>query len=164
MMNRIFLLLGSNEGNRFQLMEQAQQMIKSTAGEIMNESHMYETAAWGNEKQHPFLNKVLEIQTTKDKKELLQFIAETEKQLGRVRKEKWGARRIDIDILFFNNEIIHEPDLTIPHHQMHLRRFTLEPLAEIAGDFTHPVFHKTINELLKECADPLPVKMLNNAV
>ncbi len=163
-LNRVFLLIGSNEGNRFILMEQAQRLIESGAGKIVTASHVYETAAWGNENQNSFLNQAIEIQTTKGVRELLQFFQKTEKQLGRIRKEKWGTRLIDIDILFFNRKIINEPDLIIPHCQMHLRRFTLEPLAEIAGDFVHPQFYKTINELLKECTDDLPVKKLSHAV
>lgn len=156
--------MGSNMGNRFQMLEQAQQMIEKKAGKIIAASHVYETAAWGNENQNSFLNTTIQIETPKSAVQLLEVLQAIEKSLGRNRKRKWEPRLIDIDILFFNNDIIYEENLTVPHPQMHLRRFTLQPLAEIAGGFIHPVFDKTITDLLNECTDTLPVTMLTHAL
>ena len=104
------------------------------------------------------MNQVLELQTNMPAREVLQKVLAIEHSLGRKREEKWGSRVIDIDILFYGEAVINEPDLKVPHPELHNRRFTLEPLAEIAADFVHPVLNKDILQLKNELNDSLIVK------
>ncbi|MCJ8209953.1 2-amino-4-hydroxy-6-hydroxymethyldihydropteridine diphosphokinase [Mucilaginibacter sp. RS28] len=156
----VFLLLGSNLGDRFSYLEKARRAIRDNVGEIIKKSSVYETAAWGKENDPDYLNQVLEVQTKQNAPDLLKTLLEIELTMGRERKEVWAARTIDIDILFFEKEIIDQDNLIVPHPRLHLRRFTLEPLAEIAPDFVHPVLGKTITELKNELPDSLTVKKL----
>ncbi len=117
-------------------------------------------AAWGLEDQPSFLNQALAIHTTFSARILLDKLLKIEKDFGRKREAKYGPRLIDIDILFFNSEVIEEKGLTIPHPQFHKRRFALQCLDDIASSFIHPVFHKSVKTLLAECDDPLPVNKL----
>jgi 2-amino-4-hydroxy-6-hydroxymethyldihydropteridine diphosphokinase len=156
-MNVSYILTGSNLGNREDYLLNAKNAIVETAGAIADNSFIYETAAWGLENQPSFLNQALKIYTVLSAKDLLNSLLKTEKDLGRVRDEKYGPRIIDIDILFFNKEVIDEKGLTIPHPQLHKRRFALQCLNDIAPTFIHPVFHKNVNQLLQECTDALPV-------
>ena len=159
-MNQTYLLIGGNLGNREKNLEKARQLIAAEAGQVGKSSSLYETEAWGIQDQPPFLNQVLLVWTKLDPRQLLSTILDIEHQMGRERFEKFGPRSIDIDILFFNEEIIDEPGLTIPHPQLHLRRFTLQPLQELAPSFIHPVLNKSVSDLLAECPDPLAVKKL----
>ena len=145
-------------GSRENSLAKARKLIAEECGEIMHTSSLYETAAWGKTDQPPFLNQVLKINTAFYPLQLLQQILEIEKQIGRVRKEKYGPRSIDIDILFFNNDIHSNASLTIPHPAIEQRRFVLVPMNEIAPRFIHPVLKKTIKDLLEDCPDHLPVK------
>ena len=156
-MNKAHLLLGSNEGDRRLWLLKAMELIGLFAT-VCKRSSIYETAAWGKEDQPDFLNMVIEIDTALSSEELLHAIQRTERDLGRQREVKWGQRTLDIDILFFNKEIINTETLRIPHPFLQERRFTLEPLNEIAGDFIHPEFGTTVKELLKICKDPLVVR------
>lgn len=158
-MAHIFLLTGSNLGNRLESLETAKAELQKRVGKLMHESSVYETAAWGKTDQADFLNQVLEFETELPPKEILKINQEIEKEAGRNRKEKWGARELDIDILFYDDLVLNLPDLVIPHPQLQNRRFTLMPLAEIASDFVHPVFEKTVAELLKNCPDKLEAKV-----
>lgn len=160
-MHKAYLLLGSNLGNRHQHLADAELLISSGIGKIMNASSVYESAPWGFTDQPAFLNKVLLIETALLPNDLMQKILATEIQLGRVRKEKWHERIIDIDILFFDDQIIQTDDLTIPHPHLHERRFTLVPLNEIASQLQHPVLKKSIHQLLDECEDDSLVKKIN---
>lgn len=157
-MNTAFLLTGGNEGNRMETLEKACGIIAATCGPVIRRSALYETAAWGKENQPAFLNQALLLRTHLSAYQLIEELLLIEKQMGRERKEKYGPRLIDIDILFFNNEVIDSSRLTVPHPEIQRRRFALVPLHEIAADYIHPVLHKTINELLARCTDPLTVK------
>lgn len=158
-MNEIYLLTGGNLGDRLLHLQQAAARLEHTVGPIVEKSSIYETAAWGFTGQGPFLNQVLYMQTALDPTSLLSQILAIELELGRKRVQKMGPRVIDIDILFYGNEIINTPDLIVPHPRMADRRFVLTPLHEIAPQLLHPVFHKTIELLLQECSDPLAVNL-----
>jgi 2-amino-4-hydroxy-6-hydroxymethyldihydropteridine diphosphokinase len=157
-MNKAYLLTGSNLGDREQYLATARSLINEQCGTIVMASSLYETAAWGKTDQPSFLNQALELETSLNARQLIRLILKIEKIMGRIRDEKYGPRLIDIDILLFNNEKHNYQFLKIPHPEMQNRRFALLPLAEIAAGIIHPVLNKTINELLKECKDELPVK------
>lgn len=156
-MNTAFLLTGSNMGNREQQLANARELLKEQCGTIVRVSSLYETAAWGNTDQPLFLNQAIELQTVLSARQLMRKILKAEKQLGRVRKEKYGPRSIDIDILLYNDEIHNYTLLTLPHPEMQNRRFALLPLNEIAPEVVHPVLQKTVSRLLIDCTDHLAV-------
>lgn len=157
-MNTVYLLLGSNEGDRVDWLNQAIEQLQETCGRITQQSALYETAAWGIEDQPNFLNMALCISTTLAPTALLKNINIIESNLGRQRTLKWGQRTLDIDILFFNDDIINLPELIVPHPHLEKRRFALIPLNEIATALVHPVSNKTISQLLEECEDTLEAK------
>ena len=149
-----YLLLGSNLGNREKYLEEAISMISMKVGMIIDRSSVYETAPWGFDSKESFLNCVIRVQTEFTPETVLHEILQIEQVMGRIRTgDGYSSRVIDIDILFYNDLISDQPDLIIPHPRLHLRRFTLVPLEEIAAGFLHPVFRKTITELLMECQD-----------
>lgn len=159
-MNIAYLLIGGNMGDRESFLSGARGRINKRCGAILKQSSVYQTAAWGLENQEAFLNQALEIETHLTADELLKTILSIEEALGRKRELKYGPRIIDIDILLFNDEVIHCEGLTIPHPQMQNRRFVLAPLNEIAANVLHPVFDKTVARLLKDCPDKLPVQKI----
>ena len=161
-MNTAYLLTGSNLGDRKQYLEKAKELMNQHCGGIMKVSSLYETEAWGKTDQPPFLNQALELDTVLNAKQLMRCILKTEKQMGRVRLEKYGPRIIDIDILLFNNETHNYHFLKLPHPEMQNRKFVLLPLAEIAPGARHPIFDKTISQLLRECPDKLEVRLIND--
>jgi 2-amino-4-hydroxy-6-hydroxymethyldihydropteridine diphosphokinase len=152
-MKEVYLLLGSNEGNRFDNLVKAVRQIELRVGKPTRQSSVYETEAWGLKEQASFLNQALAIQTSLSAPDLLVILKAIEKETGRTDTVRWGPREIDIDILFYGKEIVDLPDLKIPHPFLHERRFTLAPLKEIAPSFIHPCFDKTVSELLEYCAD-----------
>ena len=160
-MNRAYLLIGGNMGDRKGFLATACAEIEKTCGKVLQQSSLYETAAWGKEDQEAFLNQALELETPFSAETLLQTLLAIEEKLGRKRDVRYGPRIIDIDILFFAHAIIHQNNLTIPHPQVQNRRFALEPLNEIAAEYIHPVLQKTIGQLLKECPDTLDVHKIS---
>lgn len=132
-------------------------LIENSVGTILQASKIYESAAWGKEDQPDFLNQVVKIQTALNPHALLEKLIWAETSLGRLRDIKWGERIIDIDILFYEKEIIDDNALTIPHPGIPQRKFTLLPLVEIAPELVHPELKKTMTELLEKCADKLDV-------
>ncbi len=158
-MIRAFLLLGSNDGDRLVILGNARKAIEASAGKLVSTSSIYETAAWGNNDQAPFLNQAIAIDTPMEALQLLDKLQKIELALGRVRKQRWGPRTIDIDILLYGDLTMSTPILTIPHPGVPDRRFTLVPMAEIAGNLYHPVLRKTMQELLIECKDALAVEI-----
>ena len=160
-MTEVFLLTGGNLGNRLEYLAKAKEQVEKKCGTVLQQSLVYETAAWGNEDQGAFLNQVLKIETDLVPEKLLHAIFEIEKDLGRKREMKYGPRTIDIDILFYGDSVIDQKGLKIPHPQIQNRRFVLTPLNEIAPNKIHPSLHKTITQLLAECPDPLAVNKFN---
>lgn len=169
-MTTAYLLLGTNIGDRQCHLERARRLLSAgpgaggevaaPAGQLVVKklSHVYETAAWGKIEQDDYLNQVVSVSTTLSAQELLKFTSGIETGMGRVRKKVWEPRIIDLDILFYGDQIIREERLVIPHPHLQDRRFALTPLAEIAPNLVHPVFGVTIRELLKRCPDPLGVR------
>jgi 2-amino-4-hydroxy-6-hydroxymethyldihydropteridine diphosphokinase len=154
----VFLLLGSNLGDRSLLLQQAIDCIEDEIAPVIKRSAVYETQSWGKTDSPDYLNQVVLIQSELSAQTILQKILNIEWKIGRVREEKWGPRLIDIDILFYGDILIDESELKVPHPELHKRRFTLEPLAEIAPDFIHPTLNKNILQLKNELKDNLIVK------
>ena len=157
-MNIAYILTGGNMGKPLQQLTAAAATICSECGTIVSQSSIYQTAAWGNEDQPDFLNQVLCINTLLNPFKLMRKLLALEKKMGRTRNLQNDPRIIDLDILFYNDLIIDKPSLQLPHPRLHLRRFVLVPLAEIAPQLLHPVLHKPVQQLLHECADTLNVK------
>lgn len=160
-MHKITLLLGSNQNNRKALILKAIELLETKIGSCQKVSSIYESDAWGFEADTPFLNQVALFESDLKAQEILQIALETEKELGRIRnKEGYASRTMDIDLLFYDDEIIEEENLQIPHPRIHLRRFTLEPLVELMPDFIHPKLKKTMHELLQVCSDTILPKKI----
>lgn len=157
-MNKVFLSIGSNIGNKRCNLEVAAGFIESEIGFIEKISSAYETEPWGLKDQPDFLNRALLVYTKLNAEDLLKKALAIELDMGRVRHTKMGARIIDIDLLLFNDEIIALPDLHIPHPLMHERNFVLMPMDEISPDTIHPTLKKSMHELLQECRDTSVVR------
>jgi 2-amino-4-hydroxy-6-hydroxymethyldihydropteridine diphosphokinase len=157
---KIYLLLGSNLGDRAQLIGDAIEKIGQQIGTVFTRSALYETAAWGKEDQPAFLNVALGVDTGLAPLEVLKKALQIEQELGRIREVKWGSRLIDIDIILYEDLVVDEYDLQIPHPQMQYRGFVLKPLAEIAATALHPVLKKTVSELLQNLPDDLAVSKI----
>ena len=156
-MKTIYLQIGSNIGDRNHYIDEAKKQIEKKIGKIHASSKIYETQAWGIRSQRDFLNVVIKVSTNFDPNKILKISQQIESDLGRIRKEKWGERCIDIDILFINNEIIKLKNLTVPHPHIQDRKFILRPLCDIASNLKHPIIKKDIKELLECCTDKLKV-------
>lgn len=151
-----YLSLGSNKGNRMQLIEQAVSFLDLSEDiKVIRVSALYETEPWGVKEQNWFLNSAVEIKTKLSAQDLLFKCSNIEKALGRNRRneQRWGERTLDIDIIFYNSDVINTDVLTIPHKQTHKRAFVLVPLLELIPDFVHPVLNKTISEIYDDLDD-----------
>lgn len=156
-MEKAYLLLGSNLGDSKKNISDAVEFIRKEIGAVNKQSSLYQTASWGKTNQPDFINQVILIETILKPEQLLKNILVIEKKLGRERLEKWGSRTIDIDVLFYGDQIVSEKDLTVPHPFLHQRRFTLMPLMELDPNLVHPVLKATIKQLFDELDDHLSV-------
>lgn len=153
----VYLSLGSNKGDRIGYVQQAASLLGADEKiTIVRTSAFYETEPWNMNTQTWFVNAVVEVKTSYTPEELLEVCQRIEKQLGREAKTNtnYEDRTIDIDILFYNKDVIQEDNLTIPHKYMHLRAFTLVPMMELNADFIHPVLHKSIAEMHNDLENP----------
>ena len=153
----VYLSLGSNFGDRIGYVQQATSLLGMSEGiSVIRTSAFYETEPWGMNTKTWFVNAVIEIKTSLSPSRLLEECQRIEQVLGRKphTSEIYTDRTIDIDILFYGNEIINEENLTIPHKFLHLRAFTLVPMLELIPDFEHPVLHKTVTQLHEDLENP----------
>jgi 2-amino-4-hydroxy-6-hydroxymethyldihydropteridine diphosphokinase len=160
-MSKVYLLLGGNLGDRFQNISDAIIAINKRIGKVILQSAIYETKAWGLSEQPDFLNLAIVVETDLPPLSILDISQEIESELGRTRQinQKWGSRTMDIDLLFYDQEIIQTERLIIPHPLISLRKFVLRPLEEIVPNFVHPLLNQTIFDLNAQCKDNLVVKV-----
>ena len=161
-MSLSYLLLGSNLGDSRYHLARARSFIEEKAGSILGQSDLYESAPWGFSAPQHFLNQALEIETTKKPLELLNILLDIEKEMGRERSDDGGyaSRLIDIDILFYGNEILDHPKLSVPHPRIQERRFVLVPMVELNPGLVHPVLQASMAVLLENCSDKGKVSRL----
>lgn len=153
----VYLLTGSNKGDREQQLAKAIDLIDQQVGKVDKISGIYRTAAWGDTDQDDFLNQAIGLTTDLSPVELLKAIKSIEQQMGRTLTRRWGPREIDIDIALYGTTVFTADNLTIPHIGLPDRMFALRPLVEIAADVVHPVLKITIAEMLDNCTDSLEV-------
>lgn len=158
---KVVLLIGGNEPNSLDLLIDALQIIDTEVGKIITTSSLYQTAAWGPIPQSDFLNAAVLLRTTFPPQLLLFKLLNIETRLGRKRTVKYGPRTLDIDVLFYGNEIINSKTLKIPHPEIANRRFVLMPCCEMIPQFKHPVLNQSMLQLLEKCKDQLEVKLWN---
>jgi 2-amino-4-hydroxy-6-hydroxymethyldihydropteridine diphosphokinase len=156
--NIVYLVTGANLGNPKLQLQKAAAQINKQVGAIVKTSAIYQTAAWGKTNQPNFLNQVIKVQTALTAQQVLETVLAIENKLGRVRTTKYAARVIDIDVLFYNKEIVQTKTLTLPHPLLHQRNFVLVPLNQIAPMLKHPLLNKNVHQLLLQCPDLLHVK------
>ncbi len=159
MMRYVYLLCGSNMGNRHDFLNKAVNLINDRIGDVVKTSTIYESDAWGEEAQDDFLNQAVMVHSSIQVEALLVELKKIEAILGRTESFRWGPRTIDIDILLVDSLVYFTDHLQIPHASLAQRRFALMPLAEIAPELVHPVTGYTINELLERCEDEGAVRI-----
>ena len=153
-MAKVYFTIGGNMGDRETNLGEARRLISERIGKVCKESSIYESEPWGFSSDQNFLNQVLLVETKLSPAALILEISYIESKLGRIRNGVgYASRTMDVDILFYDHQIMLTPELVIPHKQMHKRKFVLEPLNEIAPDFIHPLFSLSSHELLITCSD-----------
>ena len=158
-MARVFISLGSNLGDRLQYIQRAVEAIQKVAStRIKTVSSVYETEPVEKKNQPEFLNATAELDTTVEARQLFRALKGIEQSLGRTSTERWGSREIDLDLLYYGADVLAEAELTVPHPEIHKRRFVLVPLAEIAGEFIDPAANQSLTQLLDRCTDTSMVK------
>lgn len=169
-MSVVYLLLGSNEGDKVTILQKAVKSLELLSDKPLTISSLYESEPWGFNTNEWFINQAVKMETSFEPHELLKSILDIEKNLGRVRSAVdrsvmgYCSRTIDIDIIFYDNLIINKPELTIPHPKMHLRKFVLMPLSEIAPKIIHPLLNKSIETIIEECNDNLIVRCKKSTI
>jgi len=161
MMERCYILFGSNMGDKDALFAQACLLINNRCGRVVQVSAAYESEPWGFEAEEWFLNRVIVVETEKGPEELLQQLLDIERELGRIRHPEiqgYTSRTADLDLLYFGHRVINTDILTVPHPRLHLRRFALVPMCEVAPEWVHPIFGRTQQELLQQCPDECVVR------
>lgn len=153
-MHIAYIGFGSNIGDRLSYIQNALHSLSDADGITLKKvSSLYKTAPIGFEAQEDFLNGVVSIKTSLSPHNLLYTLKDIEISIGRKHRTRWGPREIDMDMLIYGDQCLQTPNLVIPHPEMHLRRFVLVPLAEIAPNLSHPVFDKTVQSLLDNLED-----------
>ena len=160
-MERIFLLIGSNIGDRHHQLDTAREFINERVAPMVSLSRIYESAPWGDPMQPYFLNQALELLSDMPPMQLLSTCLGIEKEMGRSRGPRYAARSIDIDILYYGAVILRNSTLQLPHPEIENRRFTLLPMVEIAPHWVHPLLHLSQLALLEKCRDLLAVEVLS---
>lgn len=161
-MATVYLLLGGNLGSSFDYIKSATKAIADEVGQVTALSSYYETEPWGFEHEQNFINQIVVIETSLSPQDALQKVLSIEHQLGRERKSSgYEGRVIDIDILFYDDLKINDPNLIVPHPHIQDRMFALIPLKEVSPDYVHPVFQETISELTLKCKDKNEVKKVS---
>lgn len=161
-MKEIYLSLGTNLGDRVQLLAEAKKSIEAEIGQVLRASAIYQTDSWGGDGTQPdYLNQVLRVHTELDAESVLSHMLAIEAKLGRTRQQRWESRMMDIDLLFYGKETWELPHLVVPHPRIQERNFVLIPFCEIAPTWVHPVLDLTIRELLEQSTDPLSVHLFN---
>ena len=157
--------MGGNVGDTRNYLQNAVAMIDRRVGRVVSQSAVYQSEPWGFNAEQMFLNQAVMVETELKPHAVLEQCLQIESELGRTRSGNgYEPRTIDIDIIFFGVQIIRQPDLQVPHPLMHRRNFVLRPLCEIAADFVHPVFGKTVSQLLSECDDKSAVEPIDAGI
>jgi 2-amino-4-hydroxy-6-hydroxymethyldihydropteridine diphosphokinase len=155
-----YLSLGGNLGNTIEIFQNSMEILTKKVGKITQLSSLYQTAAWGPIPQNDFINQVIEVETKLSAQELMDILLEIELKQGRVRQERWGPRTLDLDIIFFGEQLISTESLEIPHPRMEDRKFVLIPMVEINPNLIHPISRKSIRQILLECKDECDCKII----
>jgi 2-amino-4-hydroxy-6-hydroxymethyldihydropteridine diphosphokinase len=162
-MYKVYLGIGGNIGNKQKNFEDVYPIIEKKLGKIINASSIYETPPWGFQSDDTFWNSVIEIEYPDSPEQLLDDIHEIEKQFGRKREsQNYSSREMDIDILYFDDLYMETETLIIPHRYLHLRKFVLVPLNQIASNLKHPLLRLTSFEMLEICKDQSIIKRVQN--